>query len=381
MTKDTLKNAALLGTGCLAAFLMLEGFLAFYGPLKTRVRGDSIILFPFKRYVIENDRFPKLEKHIVRSNNSLGFRGPEPRPAGDRALTVIAVGGSTTEGFYLSDGKTWPERLGEKLRVSFRGAWANNAGMDGHSTFGHRALLSSYLIKLKPRAVVFLVGLNDMGRSSAGRFDRQLTENTDRPLPARALVWAAARSRTAALVQNAFLHARAMKAGLGHGELDLAAMKTAVVPPAERAALLEKHAAAAAAYGERLAGLVELCRGNGIEPVLATQPLLCGEGKDPVTGADLELLALDGEFRNCGAHWAALKLYNAETRRVAAKYGAPLADLAARLPKDSRYFYDVSHFTAEGADLVAGLVYRDACGALAGLSPETYAGNCPKGEK
>ncbi|MHB0997274.1 MAG: hypothetical protein ACYC2I_12965, partial [Elusimicrobiales bacterium] len=113
MTKDALKNAALLAAGCLAAFLLLEGFLRLYGPLQTRVRGGDIILFPYKRYEVKNDRFSKLEKEITRSNNSLGFRGPELPPDPAEVLTVIAVGGSTTEGFYLSDGKSWPEQLGK----------------------------------------------------------------------------------------------------------------------------------------------------------------------------------------------------------------------------------------------------------------------------
>lgn len=374
-----MKNAALLGAGCLAAFLTLEGFLRVYGPLQTRVRGGDIILFPYKRYEVNNYRFPKLETRIVRSNNSLGFRGPELPADPSKTLTVIAVGGSTTEGFYLSDGKSWPERLGARLAASFDGAWVNNAGMDGHSTFGHEALLRAYIIKLKPRAVVFLTGLNDMGLSSASRFDLLLTENRERPLPARALVWAAGRSRVASLVQNLILYSRAIKAGLVHAELDLKTMKTADLTAERRAALLEAHAAGAAAYGRRLAGLAALCRENGIEPVFATQPLLCGSGNDPSTGADLERLAAGDKYANCAGQWAVLELYNAETRRVGRELGVSVSDLASSLPKDSRYYYDFSHFTAEGADRVAALVYADTCPRLARLSPETFKG-CAKGD-
>lgn len=380
MTKDALKSAALLGTGCLIAFLLLEGFLRVYGPLQTRLRGGDIILFPYKRYEVKNDRFPKLEAEIVRSNNSLGFRGPELPAAPAKALTVIAVGGSTTEGFYLSDGKSWPERLGTALAASFEGPWVNNAGMDGHSTFGHEALLKSYILKLKPKAVVFLTGLNDMGLTSASRFDRLLTENRERPLPARALVWAAAHSRVASLLQNLLLYSSAIKAGLVHAELDLKTMKTAELTPGLKADLLSRHTEGAAAYARRLAGLVELCRDNGMEPVLVTQPLLCGKGRDPVTGADLEKLATADEYVNCAGQWTALELYNAQTRRLGRELKVTVSDLAANLPKDSRYYYDFSHFTAEGAQQVADLVYRDACPRLARLSPETFKG-CPKGDK
>ncbi len=381
MIKDILKNAGLLAAGCLAALLLLELFLAVYPPLNSRVRGKNVILFPYKRYVVENDRFPKLDKHIVRSNNSLGFRGQEPLPAGTTALTVIAVGGSTTECFYLSDGKSWPERLQKKLEASFGKVWVNNAGMDGHSTFGHDALLSSYVIKLKPGAVVFLSGLNDMGLSSASRFDRLLTENSERPLPARTLVWAAARSRVFALLQNLLMYSRAIKAGLVHAELDLKAAPSQQVSAQEKAAILARHKPGAEAYGKRLAGLVKLCRGNGIEPVLATQPMLCGQGRDPETGADLETLKVGGEFGNCATQWAALELYNDETRRTAAAMKVPLADLAREMPKDSSYYYDTVHFTEEGADLVAQRVYLDACRSFAKLAPGAYRGGCPDGGK
>lgn len=381
MIKDFLKNAGLLAAGCIAALLLLELFLAFYPPLNSRVRGRDIILFPYKRYVVRNDRLPKLARRITRTNNSLGFRGPEPLPAGTPALSIIAVGGSTTECFYLSDGKSWPELLQKKLEASFGKVWVNNAGMDGHSTFGHGALLSSYVIKLKPRAVVFLSGLNDMGLSSPSRFDRLLTENKDRPLPARALIWAAARSRVAALLQNLLMYSRAIKAGLVHAELDLKAAPSQKVSPAELAALLARHKPGAAAYGRRLAGLVKLCREHGIEPVLATQPLLCGQGRDPETGADLETLKVGGEFGNCAAQWAALELYNGETRRTAAAMKVTLADLAREIPKDSDYYYDTAHFTEKGADLVAQRVYLDACRTFAKLEPGTYRGGCPDGGK
>lgn len=381
INRNFLRNAALLAAGCLAAFVMLEVFLSFYGPLQSRVRGSELILFPHKRYEVENDRFTKLEKHIVRSNNSLGFRGPEPLPEGEKALTLIAVGGSTTECFYLSDGKSWPEVLGRRLAASFSRAWVNNAGMDGHSTFGHKALLDSYISALKPGAIIFLTGLNDMGRASASRFDRLLTENTGRPLPARLLVWAAARSRVFSLMQNLMLYSRALKAGLVHEQLDLRAFKPADIAPEELSALLEKHKHGAAAYGSRLAGLVRTCREDGIEPVLTTQPLLCGKGTDPSTGADLERLPVSGEFGNCLAQWAALELYNDETRRLGVKLGVTVADLAAQMPKDSRYYYDVSHFTAEGAEKVADILYGDICSPLSKLNPSAYTGGCPEGEK
>ncbi len=377
MIKNFLKNAGLLALGCLAALLLLEIFLAFYPPLAGRVRGKKIILFPYKHYVIENTRFPKIERHIVRSNNSLGFRGPEPLPPGKKALTIIAVGGSTTECFYLSDGKSWPEQLGKELAGSFHPVWVNNAGMDGQSTFAHQILMSDYIVKLKPRVVLFLTGLNDMGLTSANRFDSLLTDNIGRPLPAKLLVWAASKSRVFALLQNFLLYEKAIKAGLVHAQLDLKTMKTAHVSKERLAALLKEHSAGAKAYAKRLEGLISLSRAHGIEPILITQPLLCGKGRDPSTGANLELLEAGPEFGNCAAEWDVLQLYNDQTRELGARLHVTVVDLADQMPKDSRYYYDTAHYTAEGAKKVADIVYRDICRPLAAISPATYTGTCP----
>ena len=43
--------------------------------------------------------------------------------------------------------------------------WLNNAGLDGHSTFGHIILFKDYIVKLKPKIILFLVGANDVGRN------------------------------------------------------------------------------------------------------------------------------------------------------------------------------------------------------------------------
>ena len=84
----------------------------------------------------------------------------------------MAVGGSTTEGFYLSDGRTWPERLAVRLRPEMRKVWVNNAGLDGHSTFGHLLLTRQAIVPLHPKVMLYLVGVNDMFADAPRGFDR-----------------------------------------------------------------------------------------------------------------------------------------------------------------------------------------------------------------
>ncbi len=194
-----IKNFFALFIGLVVAFLVLEGFLRIYNPFPIRLKGDKIVLPINQRYDIKNDKIAKLDKEIIHTKNSLGFRGPEmPADYADR-LSVITIGGSTTECYYLSDNSTWPYLLGEELKKDYPDIWVNNAGLDGHSTFGHQVLLEDYVVGLKPKMVLFLTGINDVGRDSLnGGFDNRLLRSNY----VSGLDWLAKKSEVANLGLN-----------------------------------------------------------------------------------------------------------------------------------------------------------------------------------
>lgn len=142
--------------------LLLEGALRAYNPLRSSVRHHKVIPHVHNRIEVRNDTSPKLPPSSIFTTNSLGFRGPEPPAAFDRHPTMIAIGGSTTEDFYVDDDRTWPALLGHELTRHFRGVWINNAGISGHSTVGHIVLVRDYIVRVKPKVAVFLIGLNDV---------------------------------------------------------------------------------------------------------------------------------------------------------------------------------------------------------------------------
>lgn len=49
----------------------------------------------------------------------------------------------------------------------------NNVGLDGHSTFGHYILIHDYLLKLWPKVILLLVGINDVGLDALRPNDRR----------------------------------------------------------------------------------------------------------------------------------------------------------------------------------------------------------------
>jgi hypothetical protein len=343
------------------------------------------------RETIVNRINPKLDPVIVNTRNSLGFRGPEApegwargggeargdREAGGGArgdrevgggvkeLTVITIGGSTTECHFLSDSLTWPYLLGLRLADSVRGCWLNNAGLDGQSTFGHIVMLNDYVKKLHPSVVVFLTGINDVENSGPSFHDKLYERgaypdfkhflfNNSEVLNLGLNLWRGWRARRFNNTTN--------------GMMVLDSVRRLVLADSVVRARLGSQGPFLEGYRTRLNALADTCLAWHIVPVFVTQPDQFGYGRDPVTGADLAAFPVEPSV-NGALLWAMLERYNDVIRRMCAERGLPMIDLARLMPKNSLYFYDMSHFTNAGASEVAGLLAPPMIRILRGLRP------------
>ena len=362
-----IKNVLAFALGTLLALLLVEGVLRVYNPFETRVRGDRIVLPAGKRYAFNNPAIPGLDPRIVHTKNSLGFRGPEPPPAGlEAVLSVVTVGGSTTECFYLSDGRDWPAVLQDSLRTRFPDAWVNNAGLDGHSTYGHAILVDDYLAGLRPRYTLFLVGLNDVGRENFAQTAAQVKGRVQWGSLEGFVKSLAAYSEAASLGLNGYRYLRARMLGLPHQAVDVENLPLVETDELDPASLLAPHQERyLPAYRSRLQALVRRTRAAGLTPILITQPALYGPGIDPSTGVDLGRILVGGASGAAG--WTVLEAYNQVTRDVGAEESLLVIDLAHLLERDSRYYYDFVHFNNEGAARVAALIYQPLAAYLASV--------------
>jgi lysophospholipase L1-like esterase len=339
-----------------SSLLALEVGLRIHNPFPFRIRGDHIVLPAHQSYTISHAGAIKLDPVTHVTKNSLGFRGPEPPRDWDRWLTILTIGGSTTECLFLSDGKTWTDQLARRMAIVRPDAWINNAGFEGHSTFGHLVLLREFVVSMRPKVILVLSGYNDMKQAAArprdGEFNPQNLSAAH-----RALTFVADHSQIGAVLENFVRMWRTYRAGVRTEEIFLDRLVPRPLDEEKTHAILEEHRSKfLAGYARRLSEIVDVARRSGIEPVLVTQPALYGDLTDPTTGVSLATPAI-GAVSNGRVEWQSLELYNDVARRLSGELHVRLIDLAREMPKDSRYFTDWVHYTNDGARLVGDIVF------------------------
>jgi len=359
------RRFGLLIASIAASFLVCEIALMIWSPIPLRIRGDSILLPTNLQFKFENIASNKLERHICVQRNSLGFRGPEPPADFGDALTMVAVGGSTTECWAQTDGKTWCDLVSRALGAHLQGFWLNNAGLDGHSTYGHLHLLDQVLVKLQPDYILLLVGINDLNRSDINIYDAAAK------LENAGLVKRCIRASVfLSTVQTVWRTMVAKDLGLRHNwELDPRKEPRGADTTEEESQYLRRQIEVCLpGYENRLQTFVAQTKSAGIRLILITQPALYGDFVDPVTGEPMGDIRFAGQCaRTVGK---GLDLFNAATRRIAQAAGVPCIDLAEEMPKRSDLYYDWIHFSDRGAEQVADILAPKLREILTSAHPE-----------
>ena len=363
--RKTIVNLLLVTIATIIALIMAEGLLRLTQPFDHRIRGHEITLRTNMVYELPNVLNDKLPERLIHSRNNIGFRGPDWTEDTKHALRIFTVGGSTTECFYLSDGYDWTAVMANILyKNSDREMplFVNNAGLDGHSTFGHRILLRDILLDYEPHLILYLVGANDVGRRDlTDHAQTGLTQRTYRSGNRiknhlqRGIHLLAQHSELAALTENLIRGWRARNLGVTHQSVDFRALPLRDTLPEELEHMIQlNNDGYIQNYRNRLTLLMKETIAAGIQPILITQPVPYGHGMDPETGVDLSRI----EVRNGSGYlrWREVELYNDVTREVAEQLDIYLIDLERELPKNTRFYYDLIHFTVEGAEAVGQIV-------------------------
>jgi lysophospholipase L1-like esterase len=277
-----------------------------------------------------------------------GFRGTGVDPA---QVAILTVGGSTTNQLYLPDDATWQAVMERELRAKGREVVVANAGIDGQSTIGHLRAFEDWFPNvpgLKPRFIVFYVGINDV-HADGGAVDAIQHASKVKWFRQHSALW-----RFGTKVSGMIT---ARRARLNHQRVDYAKAEW-TDKPAKPDWRPRTEESTPAAYQERLRRLAAAAHDMGAVPVFVTQ----SRGDYKVVDGKVLGMVEDDEFNGVD-RYRQTALYNRATREVCSDEGLLCLDLAREVTFEPSDFYDYLHNTPRGAEKIG----RWLAAKLAGL--------------
>lgn len=311
-------------------------------------------LRPNVRVILENKNLPGVSSTGIYSTNKWGMRGEQPPEDWDDWLTIVCIGGSTTQCFELDDSRTWPWLLQENLRRVDPLVWVGNAGLGGHSTRGHLLFMHEVIPVIHPDVVLFLVGVNELG-SFVGFDPRERASLGTSPTTFGYRVFCASR-----VAQVLYMLKKAWLDGVPAQNTPWASAYTPV-PLAEPEGPIPEdlHMLMFDPQYTRnnVRELIRMAREYGVTPVFLPQPMLYEDTPYWRTiDGGLAWERRPDRTYSAATVWRMVDTANHDIMEVCAEEGVLCYDLASAIPHSPEMFYDQAHLSEAGAAMIADSV-------------------------
>lgn len=325
----------------------------------------QLITIPRLPPVLEKDPFhsvvmdsaPRGVRVPVRvTANRWGMRGEEPPPDWEGWETWVAIGSSTTLCSHLDDARTWPARLQARLREGKAEVWVGNAGQDGVTSGAGVMLMESVIPRLRPDGVLAMAGASDMVQSFYD--DRRKRGSPHDQALQRRLAradWAGTWREASPLLREREVRRRMRKARtLAVRPTHRTWFPPPLAGPEDSLPPLDVLLPSLPPFRENVLRMGALAREQGVRAVFLTHPGVYG-GDSLWRSREARTLRIDGVAYRISAatEHALLDRFNAALLEACASARLECFDLAARIPRDSAYFYDEGHLNDAGAARVA----------------------------
>jgi len=269
-------------------------------------------------------------------------------------VTMVFLGGSTTECMYMDEENRFPYLVGRLLEEK-TGKRINsyNGGKAGNNSLHAINLLLNKIIPIKPDIVVFMENINELS-----------------VLLYQKTYWTVGNARSPLIDKPASL-----KTVGKNLEEDFHLLRDLLIPNLAREFrkitlhfrnLDEFHAARGQKvqidqdylvneFSLNLQTLVNICQARNITPVLMTQANRLTENPDPYVRKMMQMLEKEQgisykDYRNI------YDKFNETIVAVGLKNHLPVIDLAQSVPPDKDFFVDLVHFNDDGSQYAARII-------------------------
>ncbi len=299
--------------------------------------------------------YPSSEKTITYSRDRFGLRGRFHSPSD---IVILTVGGSTTDQRYIADGKTWQDKLQQAFEAAGEHVVVANAGVDGQSTVGHIRdfeLWFPHIPGLRPRYVLFYIGINDFYVSKGYGFDRLTIGDGGGSL----LQYIRERSAIYYLARTLYgIYLAKVKYRITHRHIRFGRLQwTAQAMQRSYGPRLDTRLRQ---YGDRLDILVKKTRAFGAVPIFVTQPARKYRLKNGRIEGVAETVKYCGMRINGVDFYRIMRMFDHVTCAKACEHHIVCVDLAREmLPAlQDDDFYDFVHMTPKGARKVGRYLFN-----------------------
>ncbi|MGV6826873.1 MAG: SGNH/GDSL hydrolase family protein [bacterium] len=265
--------------------------------------------------------------------NSLGFRGPDISPQKPPStFRIVAMGGSTTYGILLPQGKDYPRQLESKLKslLNTNDLEVINAGLVSATTAETLHRLYTEILPLQPDMVIIYHGFNDL---VPRMFDHYSADYYHfRKIP----------TADGSFLDSSYLYRLALRAlwptrFYENFNLPAHTWKLENLPDSDNDRVANFDAAGSEVFSQNIQHIINVLRANRVKVVLATFA-----------------------FEPAARHWypampdelweRGIRQNNKEIETLASRNELPLVDFHAWAQKDPKMFRDSIHMNEYGAE-------------------------------
>ncbi|MFZ0051893.1 MAG: GDSL-type esterase/lipase family protein [Desulfobaccales bacterium] len=321
--------------------------------------GYAEVLLPSLQAMAQSDTLVR-RPYIIRVDEN-GFIMPA-KVHEHPDLTLVFLGGSTTEDIYDDENNRFPYLVGHLLEES-TGLRVNsyNAAKSGNDSLHSLDVLLNKVLPLKPDLVAMMHNINDL---SILLFEKSYwNRNPSRsPLIEQKPAWRTVGKNLQEtfqlardlVVPNLYAALHRLLHAEGKSQADEFQQVRGQKIEVNQDFLVRE-------FTLNLQTFINICRARGITPVLLTMPSRLKDDPDPLIPRLMQRLEKQNgiTYRDFKG---AFDRFNQAIREVAAQNRVLLVDLAQEIPQEKEYMSDVVHFTPAGSRLVAQKI-------AAGLSP------------
>lgn len=357
------KKLLVLFISSAVCLVISELFLQFFFPIDDPYKDFKKIKYgfiyseypkDFQIFTQPEEGLPGMDSKVRQfSTNYYTFRGDllsNPKPEDE--FRIIAIGGSTTENFYLDDQETWTRILQNSLASKFKNKSIKvyGAAKSGDRMDNHIAMLAQRAIHLQPDIIILLVGVNDLLTNSTGydpyHFPAEVELTTGRILKLFTTEFQIPRyihkfvSNLKGVSKDKDLLQRVP---LKSDFKEKAAFAKSAPETSDKPVFKDK------AYKEDLKTFIGIAKLNNVQLVLITQSTSWNSKVDPKTKDWHWLLYRNGKFYREDVMDQSMEMVNDITKKTGEQEKVPVYDLANNMPKSLEYFYDDVHFNVKGA--------------------------------